>query len=214
MEDQTPVLPNLLYFFDHLRRHLHTEIQLLPPLLRYLRPGVAFGSLARQIHGRCQRRRNTARRRRRRHWWYQACCCPCPHGAEHTALIPLNWMPLQGKASIRICHLTLREVRASLSVFASSLCMLLSSSCMSSSSTFRLSSCHSHCKAFEHALQKKDQHDSDFRHQLQVNARAGFCGLTLFGSLCVSFVYVKISRCLGEKLQSHKLQQRRNAANS
>lgn len=44
--------------------------------------------------------------------------------------------------------------------------------------------------------------------------QAGVCKLTLFGPFSVSFVYVKISRSLGEKWQDHKLQQRGNTTNS
>lgn len=44
--------------------------------------------------------------------------------------------------------------------------------------------------------------------------QAGVCRLTLFGPFSISFVYVKISRSLGEKWQGHKLQQCGNTTNS
>lgn len=44
--------------------------------------------------------------------------------------------------------------------------------------------------------------------------QAGVWRLTLFGPFSVSFVYVKISRSLGEKRQGHKLQHRGNTTNS
>lgn len=64
--------------------HSHTELQPSPPSLRSPRPGVASGSLARQTHGRCQRRRNTAGRRNRRQCWYPTCCRPSLPGATAT----------------------------------------------------------------------------------------------------------------------------------
>lgn len=144
--------------------------------------------------------------------------------AEHTAGIPQNWTPAQGKTSVRICHLTLREVRASFTVLAASPCVLSLSASMSSSSIMRSSSGQSHCKAFIRMLQKKKKKKEKrwawfrfyHRHLREKGAeiQAGVCSLTSFGPFSVSFIYVKISRSLGEKRQGHKLQQRGNTTNS
>lgn len=69
---------------------------------------------------------------------------------KHTALMPQNWRPAQGMARVSSCHRTQREVSRSFTVFAFSPWDLSRSNCMSSNSIFKLSSCHSHCKAVGH----------------------------------------------------------------
>lgn len=209
MQDQTLPPPNpFALVFCLLRRHSHTELQPSTPSPRSPRSGVASGSLARQTRWRCQRRRNKAGRRDRRQCWYPTCCRPCLPGAEHTALTPQNWMPPQGKASVRICHLTLREVRASLSVFASSPRVLSFSSCMSSSSTFRLSSCHSHCKAFIHGLQKQQTVNvilifvtANYKY-MQQKIKLGFCSHLVWPLQCLLYLCRGIEVPRGKTVES------------